>query len=124
MSIVEKFMTMDYGPAPEDPREALAWLDRSGRRFSHFINGTWQPPAEGEYFGTTAPSTGATLAAVSQGSAADVDAAVKAARAALSTWQALTPHARARYLYALARQVQKHSRWLAALETLEHCHPL
>ena len=39
MSIVEKFMTMEYGPAPEDPREALAWLDRHGRRFRHFIHG-------------------------------------------------------------------------------------
>jgi aldehyde dehydrogenase (NAD+) len=124
MSIVEKFMTMDYGPAPEDPREALAWLDRSGRRFSHFINGTWQPPANGEYFDTTDPSTGEKLAAVAQGSAADVDAAVKAARAALPAWQALTPHARARYLYALARQVQKHSRWLAVLETLDNGKPI
>jgi aldehyde dehydrogenase (NAD+) len=124
MSIVEKFMTMDYGPAPEDPREALAWLDRSGRRFSHFINGTWQPPANGEYFDTTDPSTGEKLASVSQGSAADIDAAVKAARAALPAWQALTPHARARYLYALARQVQKHSRWLAVLETLDNGKPI
>ena len=124
MSIVEKFMTMDYGPAPEDPREALAWLDRSGRRFLHFINGTWHPPTNGEYFDTTDPSTGEKLAAVSQGSAADVDAAVKAARAALPAWQALTPHARARYLYALARQVQKHSRWLAVLETLDNGKPI
>jgi aldehyde dehydrogenase (NAD+) len=124
MSIVEKFMTMDYGPAPEDPREALAWLDRSGRRFSHFINGTWQPPANGGYFDTTDPSTGDKLASVSQGSAADVDAAVKAARAALSTWQALSSHARARHLYALARRVQKHSRWLAVLETLDNGKPI
>src|SRR6266478_8241575 len=50
MSIVEKFMTMEYGPAPEDPREALAWLDRHSRRFGHFINGTWQAPAAGTYF--------------------------------------------------------------------------
>src|SRR6266850_831942 len=124
MSIVEKFMTMDYGPAPEDPREALAWLDRSGRRFSHFINGTWQPPANGEYFDTTDPSTGEKLASVSQGTPADVDAAVKSARAALPAWQALTPHARARYLHALARQVQKHSRWLAVLETLDNGKPI
>jgi aldehyde dehydrogenase (NAD+) len=124
MSIVEKFMTMDYGPAPEDPREAFAWLDRSGRRFSHFINGTWRPPTNGEYFDTTDPSTGEKLAAVSQGSAADVDAAVKAARAALPAWQTLAPHARARYLYALARQVQKHSRWLAVLETLDNGKPI
>jgi aldehyde dehydrogenase (NAD+) len=124
MSIVEKFMTMDYGPAPEDPREALAWLDRSGRRFGHLINGTWHPPAAGEYFDTTDPSTGEKLASVAQGSAADVDAAVCAARAALPAWQALTPHARARYLYAFARQVQKHSRWLAVLETLDNGKPI
>ena len=124
MSIVEKFMTMEYGPAPEDPREALAWLDRNGRRFGHFINGTWQAPAEGAYFDTTDPSTGEKLATVAQGSAADVDSAVKAARAALPGWQSLTPHARARYLYALARQVQKHSRWLAVLETLDNGKPI
>src|SRR6266853_1632949 len=124
MSIVEKFMTMEYGPAPEDPREALAWLDRHSRRFGHFINGTWQAPAAGTYFDTTDPSTGEKLATVAQGSAADVDSAVKAARGALPAWQSLTPHARARYLYALARQVQKHSRWLAVLETLDNGKPI
>src|SRR5216683_1498097 len=81
MSIVEKFMTMDYGPAPEDPREVLTWLERHGRRFGHFVGGTWQAPVAGEYFDTTDPSTGEKLAAVAQGSAADVDAAVRAARA-------------------------------------------
>jgi len=124
MSIVEKFMTMEYGPAPEDPREALAWLDRHSRRFGHFINGTWQGPAAGTYFDTADPSTGEKLAIVAQGSAADVDSAVKAARGALPAWQSLTPHARARYLYALARQVQKHSRWLAVLETLDNGKPI
>ncbi len=124
MSIVEKFMTMEYGPAPEDPREALAWLDRHGRRFGHFINGASHAPEAGTYFDTADPSTGEKLATVAQGSAADVDSAVKAARAALPAWQSLTPHARARYLYALARQVQKHSRWLAVLETLDNGKPI
>jgi aldehyde dehydrogenase (NAD+) len=124
VSIVEKFMTMEYGPAPEDPREALAWLDLHQRRFGHFINGDWQAPAARAYFDTTDPSTGEKLATVAQGSAEDVDRAVKAARAALPVWQALTPHARARYLYALARQVQKHSRWLAVLETLDNGKPI
>src|SRR5258706_321333 len=124
MSIAKKFMTMEYGRAPEDPREALAWLDRHGRRFGHFINGAWQAPAAGTYFDTADPSTGEKLAAVAQGSTADIDAAVKAARGALPAWQALTPHARARYLYALARQVQKHSRWLAVLETLDNGKPI
>src|SRR5207248_4220378 len=124
MSIVEKFMTMEYGPAPEDPREALAWLDRHGRRFGHFMNGAWQAPAAGTYFDTADPSTGERLAVVAQGSAADVDGAVKAARSALPAWQSLTPHARARYLYAIARQVQKHSRRLAVLETLDNGKPI
>src|SRR5258708_221141 len=117
-------MTMEYGPAPEDPREALAWLDRQGRRFGHFVNGAWQAPAAGTYFDTADPSTREKLATVALGSAADIDSAVKAARAALPAWQSLTPHARARYLYALARQVQKHSRWLAVLETLDNGKPI
>jgi aldehyde dehydrogenase (NAD+) len=124
MSIVEKFMTMEYGPAPEDPREAFSWLDRHARCFGHFINGAWQAPTEGTYFDTSDPSTGKKLATVAQGSAADVGNAVKAARSALPAWQSLTPHARARYLYALARQVQKHSRWLAVLETLDNGKPI
>src|SRR5256886_6728017 len=117
-------MTMEYGPAPEDPGEALAWLDVHQRRFGHFINGEWSTPAAGTYFETADPSTGEKLATVAQGSAEDVDRAVKAARAALRAWQALTAHARARYLYALARQVQKHSRWLAVLETLDNGKPI
>ena len=124
MSIAEKFVAMEYGPAPEDPKEALAWLDAHGRRFGHFIDGAWRQPAESGYFETTDPSTGEKLATVAQGSAADIDAAVRAAGAALPEWQALTPHARARYLYALARTVQKHSRRLAVLETMDNGKPI
>jgi aldehyde dehydrogenase (NAD+) len=124
MSVIEKFRTMEYGPAPEDPKESLQWLERYKRRFAHFIGGGWRTPAEGRYFETADPSTGEKIADVAQGSAADVDAAVKAARAALKSWQALTPHERARYLYAIARQVQKHSRRLAVLETLDNGKPI
>src|SRR5712672_3539144 len=124
MSVAEKFLSMEYGPAPEDPREALVWLDQHGRKLGHFIGGSFRPPAEGVYFDTMDPSTGEPLASVAQGSEADIDAAVKAARGAQPAWQALTPHARARYLYALARQVQKHSRRLAVLETMDNGKPI
>jgi aldehyde dehydrogenase (NAD+) len=124
MSIAEKFVTMEYGPAPEDPKEAQAWLDRHSHRFEHFINGTWQAPAAGEYFETLDPSNGEKLASVAQGSPADIDAAVRAARAAFPKWRALTPHVRARYLYALTRLVQKHSRLLAVLETMDNGKPI
>src|SRR6186997_3354293 len=109
MSVIEKFRSMEYGPAPEDPRESLLWLDRHQRRFGHFINGKFEPPAEGRYFETADPSTGEKIADVAEGSGADVDAAVKAARAALPGWQKLSGHQRARLLYGLARGVQKHS---------------
>ena len=124
MTVIEKFKTMEYGPAPEDPKESLLWLDRHQRRFGHFINGNWQAPIAGKYFETNDPSTGEKIADVAQGSAADIDAAVKAARAALPEWQALRPFDRARCLYALARQVQKHSRRLAVLETLDNGKPI
>src|SRR5260370_6693975 len=103
MSIVEKFISMEYGPAPEDPREALVWLDRHGRRLGHFINGAFQPPALGQYFDTADPSTGETLASVAQGSAADIDAAGKEERSAQPLRHTTTPTASATYLIALQR---------------------
>lgn len=124
MSIAEKFVSMEYGPAPEDPKEASLWLERHGRRFGLFIGGSWQAPAAGEYFDTFDPSNGEQLASIGQGSAADIDAAVRAARAASPKWRGLTPHVRARYLYALARLVQKHSRLLAVLETMDNGKPI
>ena len=124
MSIAEKFVSMEYGPAPEDPKEAISWLERQHRRFDLFIGGVWKAPERGEYFDTFDPSNGEKLADVAQGSAGDIDAAVKAARAASDKWRSLTPHARARYLYALARLVQKHSRLLAVLETMDNGKPI
>ena len=124
MSIAEKFLTMEYGPAPEDPKEALTWLDRHQRRFSHFIDGKWHKPLEGGYFDSNDPATGEKIAGIAQGSSADIDAAVQAARKALPAWQALTGHARARYLYAMARAVQRHSRRLAVLETIDNGKPI
>ena len=124
MSIAEQFVRMEYGPAPEDPKETLIWLDRHGRKFGHFINGASQQPADGVFFDSLDPATGEKIAAIAQGSAADVDAAVKAAQHALPEWQRLSPHARARYLYALARAVQRHSRRLAVLETLDNGKPI
>jgi aldehyde dehydrogenase (NAD+) len=124
MSIAEKFLTMEYGPAPEDPKDALVWLDGHGRKFGHYIDGAWRDPKEGVSFDSTNPATGERIAAIAQGSGPDVDAAVRAAHSALPKWQALTPHVRARYLYGLARAVQKHSRRLAVLETIDNGKPI
>ena len=101
MSIAEKFYSMEYGAAPEDPKEAVQWLERHHRKFDALIDGAWVTPASGEYFETSDPSSGDTLAMIAVANAADVDAAVSAARRALPTWQALSGHQRARYLYAM-----------------------
>jgi aldehyde dehydrogenase (NAD+) len=125
MSTISRlFESMDYGPAPEAASPALAWLEERDRRLNHFIGGDWVAPAEGEYFETVNPATGRALAQVAQGSARDVDAAVRAARAAQPGWEKAGGHARARHLYALARQVQKHSRLFAVLETLDNGKPI
>ncbi len=122
--IVEEFYSMEYGPAPEDTKEVDRWLDVHQRSFGHYIDGAWKKPASGEYFATSNPANGDKIADVAYGDAADVGAAVKAARKALPAWQALSGHQRARFLYALARQVQKHSRRLAVLETIDNGKPI
>ncbi len=124
MSIAEKFYTMEYGAAPEDPKEAVQWLERHHRRFEEFIDGAWVKPLSGEYQTTSDPSNGETLAEVAKGNIDDVNAAVAAARKAFPAWAALSGHRRARYLYALARLVQKHSRRLAVLESMDNGKPI
>src|SRR3954470_959579 len=98
-TVAEIFETLEYGPAPESDKEALAWLKKHEKGFGHFIGGRWTAP--GETFDVIDPATTKRLARVSEGTKQDVDAAVASASAALDGWQALPGHARARYLYAL-----------------------
>jgi aldehyde dehydrogenase (NAD+) len=117
-TIPELFESMPWGPAPEAPGKATAWLESHGRRFGHVIGGRFTDP--GETFDTVNPATGEVLARVAQGTVADIDAAVAAARAAQPGWWELGGHGRARHLYALARHVQKHSRLFAVIESLDN----
>src|SRR5213592_282224 len=111
---------MAYGPAPESDKPALEWIARHDGAFGLFIGGRWTKGKSDAGFDVINPATTARLAHVTQAGQADVDAAVAAARKAFPGWSALTGHARARHLYALARTVQKHSRLLAVLESLDN----
>ncbi|KMK66398.1 aldehyde dehydrogenase family protein [Puniceibacterium sp. IMCC21224] len=122
MSVSEIFETMDYGPAPESAGDALAWLVDQGSRFGHFIDGVMTEPGDG--FESRNPATGEVLALLSQATQGDVDCAVAAARRAQGKWAALGGPGRARYLYALARLLQKHARLFAVLETLDNGKPI
>lgn len=116
-SVSELMKTMEYGPSVEDSAAVRDWLARRGA-FGHFIGGSFTEP--GQLFDSRDPATGEVLAQVTQGAADDVAAAVAAARQAQPGWAALTGTQRARYLYALARHVQKRERFLSVLETLDN----
>ncbi|WP_282052177.1 aldehyde dehydrogenase family protein [Phaeobacter inhibens] len=122
LTVKEIFETMDYGPAPESAADALAWLVDQGARFGHFINGEFTAPGDG--FDSKNPATGEVLATLSQATQSDVDSAVDAARKAQAKWSAAGGAARARYLYAIARLMQKHARLFAVLETLDNGKPI
>lgn len=121
MNIKEIFDTMDYGPAPEGSKEALQWLADRGGIAGHYINGKWGHLRDD--FPSNNPATGERLAGVTKGTAEEVATAVKAARKAQSAW-AKDPHKRARVLYAIARGMQKNSRLLAVMETLDNGKPI
>lgn len=116
------FDTLSWGPAPESAALAREWLDGHARRFGCYVGGAWTEPRD--TFMVSDPATGAELALVSQSDASAVDAAVAAARAAQPGWEALGCHGRSRWLYALARGVQRRSRLLAVVESLDNGKPI
>ena len=121
-SVTEILDTMDYGPAPEGNAHVLDWLKAHEQGFGHFINDSFTRPSK--LFDVANPATGQTIARVSVGSTADVDAAVKAARTAFGPWSKLSGHERAKHLYAIARTIQKRERFLSVLETMDNGKPI
>jgi betaine-aldehyde dehydrogenase len=86
-----------------------------------FIGGEWRDAVEGETFEVVAPATEEPLARVAAATAADVDAAVAAARAQVDggAWSQLTGADRCRLLYRLADLIERDIELLATLEGLD-----
>ena len=124
MKVNKILETMDYGTAPESSAAALKWIEERGTDFGLFINGAFVKPAGRESFATHNPANNELLAKLCQAQTADVDAAVSAAREAQAGWESMGGSARSKYLYAIARLVQKHSRLFAVLETLDNGKPI
>jgi aldehyde dehydrogenase (NAD+) len=124
MEVKEIFETLDYGPAPESPDMAIQWLKERDETLDHFIAGGWTAPESGAYFATRNPANGELLAMVADGNETDVNRAVAAAADALEGWVAIGGHGRARFLYAMARQIQKNSRLFTVLESLDNGKPV
>ncbi len=118
-SVTDILESMDYGPSPEQNTHVKEWLTRHAEGFGHFINGAFVPSTAKKWIDVDNPADGSRLGRVPQGTLADVDAAVKAARKAFPAWSKLPGHSRAKHLYALARHIQKRERFFAVLETMD-----
>src|SRR5271169_5005018 len=123
MGVIKDILrTMDYGPSPEGSEHVKAWLEEHKSGFGLFVNGAFTKPHD--LFEVFNPATGERIARATQGSAADLDAAVAAARKAQAKWAALSGFERSKHLYALARHVQKRERFLSVLETIDNGKPI
>ena len=83
----------------------------------NYVGGAWCPPAVPEAIEDRNPATGELIGRVPLCGAADVDAAVSAARAAWPAWRATSPLVRARALFRLREVLDEHREELAWLVT-------
>ena len=124
MTILESFEKLDYSEALESSSEAQSWLEKNNRRFGQFINGQFVNHKDATLIPSLDPSNGELLSHIETASNSQLDDAVNAARKAQPDWQSLGGHGRAKVLYALARLLQKNSRLIAVLETLDNGKPI
>ncbi len=123
-TFLDVFKNMQYGPAPESPAAVEAWLEEHGRKFGLFINNEWVTPRGAKYYPSHDPSSGALIGETVQATQKEVDAAVGAAREAFESWSKTPGVVRARHMYAIARNIQKHHRLLAVLESMDNGKPI
>ncbi|HEX7601489.1 MAG TPA: aldehyde dehydrogenase family protein [Polyangiaceae bacterium] len=110
----------EYAPAPEATDHV-----HLAKRYELFIGGKWVAPHSKTYFPTISPSTEKKLADIAEADAADVDAAVRAARHAYDKYWAKMPGSeRAKYLFRIARAIQEKARELAIVETMDGGKPI
>lgn len=93
-------------------------------RYGLLINGQWVDAENGAVFETKNPATGQTLSVCANASAADVDRAVKAARAAFPAWAAKSAQERAALLLKIADKIDERAAELAAVETQDNGKPI
>ncbi|MGI5247220.1 aldehyde dehydrogenase family protein [Dactylosporangium sp. CA-139066] len=112
-------MDFSYAPAPES--RSIVDIRSS---YGLFIGGEFVD-GKGEPFKSINPASEETLAEVACADAADIDAAVIAARHAYDTvWGPMPGRERAKYLFRIARIIQERSRELAVLESLDNGKPI
>ncbi len=93
-------------------------------RYGLLINGEWIEAENGATFETYNPATGERLATCADASAADIDKAVAAARAAQPAWAAKSVAERAAILLKIADRIDERAEELATVETLDNGKPI
>ena len=88
------------------------------KTYQNYVNGQWTPSSSGEVFPVYDPSSEEVIAQVASSSAADIDQAVKAARAAFDSgpWATTTAQDRGRILFKLAEKIRQNTAQLAEIE--------
>jgi aldehyde dehydrogenase len=89
-------------------------------RYDNFINGQWQPPADGQYFDNITPVTGKVFCQVARSTSVDIDRAVAAANAAKSAWGKTSVTTRANILLKIADRMAQHLEAIAVAETWDN----
>jgi len=124
MKLSKSIEKLEYSQALESDKEANEWLDKNGRRFGQFIGGEFLSDKKADQIKVSNPSDSSILASIEIADDKTVDLAVSAAAKSQKSWYKSGGHARAKVLYALARLIQKHSRVISVLETLNNGKPI
>jgi len=122
--IIKNFKNIKYGPAPEDDTEVINWINKISSPNKNYINGKWNTSRGSKKIKVINPSTNKKLFNLTISTKKDVDLAVNSAKKAQKKWSSISPFQRSKYLYALARLIQKHSRFLAVLESIDNGKPI
>lgn len=109
-----------YDPAPESTDHI-----NLKPRYELFINGEFVKPSSGKYFDSINPSNEEKLAEIAEANQADVDKAVKAARAAYeNVWSKMSGKERGKYIFRIARLIQERAREFSVIESLDGGKPI
>jgi aldehyde dehydrogenase (NAD+) len=110
----------NYAPAPQE--RGIVTIAPS---YGLFVNGEFTTAADGRTFTTVNPASEEPLAEVALAGDADVDRAVRAARAAYDkVWGPMPGAQRAKYIYRIARLIAERAREFAVLESLDNGKPI
>src|SRR5690606_33936095 len=90
----------------------------------NYIDGKFQPPKSGQFLDNHNPATGAVYSLIPDSDAADVEAAVQAAKAAFPTWSALSREERSQHMLNVSRRISERLNELAEAESADNGKPV